>query len=115
MAILSSEHLFEQATKLIVPPPAGPPRQVDVRRAISAAYYGVFHAIVTAAADQFIGVTKRSSSQYGLVYRSIDHASLRTLCEEAKRSAVSAKYIPHVPEGGSGPNISTFAGAVLEL
>src|SRR5215216_7618181 len=44
VAILNPEHLFDQAEKLILSPPAGRPRQVDIRRAISAAYYGVFHA-----------------------------------------------------------------------
>lgn len=69
MAILNPEHLFEQAEKLVIPPSAGPPRQVDVRRAVSASYYGVFHAAAAAEADHFVGVTKRSTSQYGLVYR----------------------------------------------
>src|ERR1700691_675527 len=79
LAILNPEHLLEQANRLIAPPPAGPPRQVDVRRAISAAYYAVFHATLAAAADQLVGVTKRASSGYTLVYRSIDHKELREL------------------------------------
>ena len=60
MAPLNPEHLFEQAEALVVPPEAGPPRQVDIRRSISAAYYGVSHAIAAAAADEFVGKTKRS-------------------------------------------------------
>src|ERR1700751_1842071 len=90
VAILNPDHLFEQADKLISPPPAGPPRQVDIRRAISAAYYGVFHAVLAAAADQFVGVTKRSTSQYGLVYRSVDHLWLKKLCEEVKKPTLKA-------------------------
>lgn len=115
MAILNPDHLFEQADKLSSPPPAGPPRQVDIRRAISAAYYGIFHAIITGAADQFVGVTKRSSSQYALVYRSVDHAWLRTLCEEVKKPTLAAKYAPYAPSNGFGRNIVAFAAAVLEL
>jgi hypothetical protein len=42
MAILNPEHLLQQAERLIQPPPAGPPRQVDLRRAISGAYYDAF-------------------------------------------------------------------------
>jgi hypothetical protein len=115
VAILNSDHLFEQASKLIAPPPAGPPRQVDVRRAISAAYYGLFHAVLTAAADQVVGTTKRATDQYGLVYRSIDHRSLRKLCEEATKKTPTAKYAPYVPAGGFGSNISAFADAVVDL
>lgn len=115
MAILNPEHLFEQADKLIGAPPAGPPRQVDVRRAISAAYYGVFHATLTAAADQFVGVTRRSTSQYALVYRSIDHKWLRNLCEEVKKPTLPSRFVPFAPPGGFGAHISAFAAATLEL
>jgi hypothetical protein len=51
VTILNPDHLFDQADRLIVST-AGPPRQVDLRRAISAAYYGVFHIVATAVADQ---------------------------------------------------------------
>lgn len=115
MAILNPEHLFEQADKLISPPPAGPPRQVDLRRAISSAYYGVFHATLTAAADEFVGVTKRSTTQYSLVYRSVDHRSLRELCSEIKKPTLPAKYTPYEPRNGFGPNIKAFAAAVVEM
>jgi hypothetical protein len=115
VAILNPEHLFEQADKLISTPPAGPPRQVDLRRAISSAYYGVFHATLTAAADEFVGVTKRSTTQYSLVYRSVDHRSLRELCSEIKKPTLPAKYAPYEPRNGFGPNIKAFAAAVVEL
>jgi hypothetical protein len=60
-------------------------------------------------------MTKRSTSQYGLVYRSIDHSSLRTLCEEVKKPSLSARYAPHAPSSGFEPNIVAFALALLEL
>lgn len=115
MAILNPEHLFEQAENLAAAPEAGPPRQVDVRRAISAAYYGVFHATATAAADQFVGVTKRSTSQYGLVYRALDHKWLRDLCDDLKKQTPPQRYGPHLPPNGFGANIVAFATAVVEL
>jgi hypothetical protein len=113
VAILNPDHFFQQAERLIVPPSAGAPRQVDIRRAISAAYYGVFHATLMAAADQFVGVSKRSSSQYGLVYRSVDHKWLRILCGEIKKPRLGPKCVPHAPAGGFGADVSMFAGAVL--
>lgn len=115
MAVLNPEHLFEQAEKLIAPPAAGPPRQVDLRRAISSAYYGVFHFILTAVADEFVGVTKKSSKRYALVYRSVDHRNLRELCLEAKKQQLPAKYQRYVPSNGFGPNIQAFASALVEL
>ncbi len=115
MAILNHEHLFEQAERLVAPPPAGPPRQVDIRRAVSAAYYGVFHAVAAAAADQFVGVTLRSTSQYGLVYRGFEHRGLKDLCDDLRKSAVPPRYATHVPPGGFGEGIVAFAVAVTEL
>lgn len=115
MAVLNPEHLLEQAEKLIVPPSAGPPRQVDVRRAISAAYYAVFHHLLTAAGDMYVGKTKQSTNDYALVYRSIDHGALRSLCQEAKKPNMPAKYQRHMPKSGLSQNIQAFASALLEL
>lgn len=115
MAILNPQHLFEQADRLLIAPPAGPPRQVDLRRAISAAYYAVFHYILGAAADDFVGVTKRTTKRYTLVYRSIDHRGLRELCVESKKPNLSAKYQRYAPANGMGPNIQAFASALIEL
>ncbi|MGY4304229.1 hypothetical protein ACVIJ6_001472 [Bradyrhizobium sp. USDA 4369] len=114
MAILSPEHLFGQAEQLILPT-VGPPRQVNIRRAISAAYYGLFHATLTAAADQFIGASKRTTNLYALVYRTVDHRGLRVLCEEVKKSSRSSRYLPYEPSGGFGAQITAFAVAALEL
>lgn len=111
MAILNPEHLFEQAERLI----AGPPRQVDLRRAISSAYYGIFHATLTAAADHFVGTTKRSTTEYALVYRSIDHRSLRTLCSQVVKPTLPASFLPYGPRNAFGPDVRAFAAAVIEL
>jgi uncharacterized protein (UPF0332 family) len=114
VAILNPDHLFEQA-EMLVSPSAGRPRQVDVRRAISAAYYAIFHAAITAAADQFIGVTNRDQSRYGLAYRSVNHTWLRDLCREIQKSTPSSKFKSHAPAAGFDPNITSFAAAVVEL
>ena len=115
MAAINPEDLFEQAGHLAKAPRAGPPKQVNVRRAISAAYYGLFHFVLTAAADQFVGVTKRATSEYWRVYRSVDHRALRELCEDIKKSKLPAKYVQHIPKSGIGPNIPKFAAAFVEL
>jgi hypothetical protein len=111
VAILNPEHLFEQAERLI----AGPPRQVDLRRAISSAYYGIFHATLTAAADHFVGTTKRSTTEYALVYRSIDHRSLRTLCSQVVKPTLPASFSPYGSGNSFGPDVRAFAAAVIEL
>jgi hypothetical protein len=96
-------------------PDAGAPRQADLRRAISTAYYGLFHRLLTAAADTFVGVTKRTTAEYGRVYRSIDHRALRELCQDLRKPALPARYGPHVPPKGLGKNIAAMATAFLEM
>jgi uncharacterized protein (UPF0332 family) len=114
VATFSSEHLFEQAESLIAAP-SGRPRQADVRRAISTAYYGLFHAIITAAADLYVGKTNRDTSRYGLVYRTVNHDWLRDLCKEVQKPTVTHRFKPYAPPEGFGANIVAFAIAACEL
>ncbi|HJT40329.1 MAG TPA: hypothetical protein VJ762_08370 [Sphingobium sp.] len=115
MAIVNPRHLLEQSESLASASPDRPLRQADLRRAISAAYYGVFHYMLTAGADQFVGSDLRKSRRYTLVYRSVDHRSLRDICMEAKKSTPGAKYQKYVPKAGFGEEIQSFANMVLEL
>ena len=115
MPVPNPEHLLEQATRLGTAPPAGRPRQVDLRRAISSAYYAVFHFVLASAADHIVGVTKRSTGEYSRVYRSIDHKSLRDLCEEMQKATLPARYARHTPRRGFGSNIAAFAAGFSDL
>ena len=115
MATPEPTHFLEQAGRLINAAAAGAPRQVDLRRAISAAYYGIFHAVLTAAADLIVGASKRQSPLYGLVYRSIEHRSVRVLCEDVGKSQLPAKFGPYVPAAGFGPDIVALSEAFVEL
>lgn len=49
-------------------------RLVFLRRAVSDAYYALFHALAILCADNLVGVTKRDSQAWRRVYRGIDHA-----------------------------------------
>lgn len=115
MAVLNPDHLLDQAERLTAPSGVGAPRQADLRRAISASYYGVFHAIATEAADDFVGKTQRDSSRYALVYRSIEHGRLRRVCEDIVKPTPPAKYAKYVPTGGLGDDLVAVAIAVSEL
>jgi uncharacterized protein (UPF0332 family) len=103
------EHLFGQADALAA---GTEPREADLRRAISAAYYGLFHFTLTAAADMVVGSGNRSSARYGLVYRSVDHLRLRALC--AQLNATKPQNLSLVPSGGFG-TIADFARIVCYL
>ena len=115
MAILTPDHFFEQAEKLAAAPQAGAPRQVDLRRAISSAYYGIFHFVSAELADEVVGSSKRNTPHYGLVYRSINHQPLKDICNDLAKQTPPQRYVPYLPNGGIGPSIQAFATALVEL
>src|SRR5437879_6207016 len=59
------------------------PRQADLRRAVSTAYYALFHAIARNNADLLVGVgPKRPNKAWRRLYRSIDHGPAKKRCGE---------------------------------
>lgn len=112
---MNPDHLLDQAARLLIPARPGFRRQADLKRAISAAYYAVFHSVLRAVADEFVGAKQRRSARYALVYRSIDHRTLREVAVEAGKKRASQRYAPYVPEGGFGPELGLFSDAVSEL
>lgn len=72
------------------------PRQVDLRRAVSASYYALFHAIASVAADTLIGTTAdhRSSQSWRRVFRSLNHGQAKTQCSTKRHSLVPTNLEP---------------------
>jgi uncharacterized protein (UPF0332 family) len=105
------EHFFEQADGLAAHHQA---RLVDLRRAISAAYYGLFHFTLAAAANMIVGEAERSPARYSLVYRSVEHSRLRGLC---KKLSATEPDLPLAPSGGFGKvaEFARVAGNLSEL
>ncbi|HFB98297.1 MAG TPA: hypothetical protein ENJ62_04080 [Bryobacterales bacterium] len=58
----------------------GRPRQTDLRRAISTAYYAVFHALCHMCADALMGPRQESREAWRQVYRSIEHGIAKDRC-----------------------------------
>jgi hypothetical protein len=110
VTILNPEHLFDQADDLTASPT---PRQADLKRAISSAYYGLFHAVLTRAADQIVGTGKRSTNLYELVYRSADHARLKAVCNQIANE--SSKIAPYMPSARFGTEIKDVARAIVDM
>ena len=58
----------------------GRPRQADLRRAVSAAYYALFHALAHCGADMLAGSSSARRNQAGWqrIYRSLEHGITRS-------------------------------------
>lgn len=114
MPVINPDHLLDQSRALISAAPAGAPRQADLRRAISTAYYAIFHLTVTSVADTLVGNTKRSTASYGLAYRSIDHRWLRDLCSDLAKPTLPTKLAKLLPTGVDS-HFGSYAAALVEL
>ena len=118
MTVVDPVHLFEQAERLVEPIPGETEaRQADLRRAVSAAYYGIFHFVITTAVDLFVGSENRESEQYSAAYRTVKHAWLSDLCEHL-RGSLKPKKPPHAPGSDFfGPliNFATNVAVLQEL
>jgi uncharacterized protein (UPF0332 family) len=61
----------------------GRPRQSDLRRAVSTAYYALFHAFAQDAANLLTGVgTNRAAKAWSQVYRSLEHGFAKNACKQ---------------------------------
>jgi hypothetical protein len=104
------ERLFEHAEALL-----GNHRdETDLRRAISAAYYGVFHFTCRAFADLVLGTGKRGTPLYGAVYRGLDHKEFVGLCRQILQPKLEEKIQPLEPFDGFGV-LKDFASAAISL
>lgn len=73
-------------SRRLVRPEAKRPSQANLRRAISTAYYAVFHALAKMCADRLVGATKstRSNKAWVEVYRGLVHGECVSACESAR-------------------------------
>jgi hypothetical protein len=61
------------------------PRQADLKRAVSTAYYALFHALAKDAADLLVGVGRnRPAHAWSQVYRSLQHGDAKRACEAVR-------------------------------
>jgi hypothetical protein len=109
VAPIPHEHLFEQAEALATDPNG---RQAELRRAVSAAYYGLFHFTLTAAADMVVGAADRATARYALVYRSDDHGRLRSLCQQLSGTNPQVSLLPSPGDFG---RVADFARIAVTL
>ena len=84
---MTPEHLLQTATDLAEINPRRP-RRADLCRAVSTAYYAMFHCLAHTCADSLAGRagTVGSRSIWRRVYRAPEHRQARTRCENMPSS-----------------------------
>lgn len=94
---------------------AGRPRPIWLRRAVSAAYYAVFHAFALRVAGQVL--PHGSSVDQQRLTRSLEHAALREVCQWViGRPGAGKKHVqPIVASLQSDPAVRQLAGITFRL
>ena len=81
-----------QVARLLLGVDGSTASEEQLRRSISTAYYSVFHAVSGKIADQLVGKDHRTTAAYALVYRSLDHRRMKTVCRAVDADRLPAKY-----------------------
>jgi hypothetical protein len=92
-----------------------PPSDAQLRRAVSTAYYALFHHILRAAALRFMGPGQEATAGYAILYRGFDHRRMKEICEGLQPSTMKGKYAYHLRRTAVSQNMRDFAGTFPEL
>ena len=89
--MIKSADLIAAALDLVEAGSRGRPRQANLRRAISTAYYAMFHCLAVCCADMLVGGVgaERSEPAWRQVYRALEHGAARQRCN---RTAIIQKF-----------------------
>lgn len=81
-----THELIKTAYYLVRAAEIGKPRQSDLKRALSTAYYALFHTLARECADRLIGThSPQRSAAWKQVYRALDHGFAKQACSQAKK------------------------------
>lgn len=97
--------LITAARLLAEQPRRGRPPEANLRRAISTAYYALFHCLAECCADMVVGGpgSKRDMAAWSQTYRALEHGTARRRCGDT--SAISRFHV----------EIQNFADKFVEM
>ena len=92
---MNPHDLLRAAYQLALEPGVGRPRQANLRRAVSTAYYALFHALANCCADMLAGSTRTNRSQraWRQTYRALEHGHAKNQCVN---QSVMGRFPPEI-------------------
>jgi hypothetical protein len=96
------EHLLQQARELALRDP-GKPRQVNLRRAVSSAYYAMFHAFIDQACRMMLGTRHTERSFRYVLGRAFTHGTMKQTCAAFASGTLKAAVAKGLPATFSIP------------
>lgn len=113
------EDLFSQAEDLAKVDPKRP-KQANLRRAVSAAYYAVFHFLVQEACCVQFGTQPAQASYRHVIGRAFSHAVMKDACKSFAGGTLKDSVIKGLPRDSQGNyaiarEIRNMAATFVEL
>ena len=101
--MVSPQDLIDIATQLadgLGDENRGRPRQTELSRAVSCAYYAMFHTLASCCADTMIGATPRNrpNQAWRQAYRALDHNRSKSRCSNLGMMSVFPSAIQRFGE-----------------
>ena len=103
------------AGRLLLTAGAGPPSEAQLRRAVSTAYYALFHALLGAGATRFMGPGQQARPGYALLYRGYQHGRMRRVCQDLDVAALRPAVARQLGRSQVGPAMRRVAAAFVAL
>ena len=109
------EDLFSQARILATLDP-GKPKQANLRRALSSAYYAMFHFLVDQACRAQIGTQHAQAGYRHALARAFSHSVMKQACTSFHGGALKATVVKGLPAGYSvPPEIQALAKLFVQM
>lgn len=109
------DDLLEQATHL-AELDVGRPRQSNLRRAVSGAYYAMFHSLVHEACCAQLGAQHAHARYRHVLGRGFVHGTMKEACRAFSRHALPARILHRLPPAFAiPPEIIAIATDFVEL
>lgn len=113
--MLDSAELLDAAKLLVDAPRTTPPSDGQLRRAISTAYYALFHKVLDAAATRFMGTGNRDQPGFALLYRGFNHARMKAVCKGVDVARLSPTYARQLGVAQVSQDMRDFANVLITL
>jgi hypothetical protein len=111
--LLNPDHLLELAASGLDAQAGGAPRQVVLRRAVSSAYYALFHALLSATAAAFVPAAQWKARV--LFYRALDHGKTRERCKRAGQDPLPKEERSFFEMQAFPPEVRRFCNEFISL
>jgi hypothetical protein len=92
-----------------------PPSDAQLRRAVSSAYYALFHRVVRAGAQRFMGPGTEARPGYNLIYRGFTHSRLKDVCKRLDITPLAPRMQEQLGRQSVGQDMRDFASGFVAL